>query len=149
MCPRLMYLVIIPIITLMLPCCPSGSGREGGSGKSQGFPGEQHLFRRWPVHHGPVGVRPGSAAQPLCPAGPAPPQPHGHHTRYHSNAICESLAVVQLSRNNKCFSRWRAKTRCWREAFSNNITYWNQICFGFLVRSLQHHKTSDFKVLNF
>ena len=66
----------------------SGSGREGGGGQSQGFPGEQHLFCWRPLHNGPVCIRLGSATQPLRPAGPAPPQPHGNYARYRHTHHC-------------------------------------------------------------
>lgn len=66
----------------------SGSGREGGGGQSQGFPGEQHLFCWRPLHNGPVCVRLGSSTQPLRPAGPAPPQPHGNYARYRHTHYC-------------------------------------------------------------
>lgn len=91
-------LLIITIITrsfVFVSCAVlSGPGREGGSGQSQGFPGEQHLLCRWPLHHGPVCLRLGSATQPLRPAGPAPPQPHGHHTRYCHTHHCEQHQQV-------------------------------------------------------
>lgn len=73
-------------ITSVYHCRPysvlSGPGREGCSGQSQGFSGEQHILCGGPIHHCAVCLRPGSAAQPICTFGSAPPQPHGHHTRY-------------------------------------------------------------------
>lgn len=124
----------------------SGSGREGGGGQSQGFPGEQHLFCRRPLHNGPVCVRLGSAAQPLRPAGPAPPQPHGHYTRYRHTHHCEATRSASHRRfihselsnlENRCLTRWQTKTRLHHK--KKTRFYWFvEICvLHFLVRSIR------------
>lgn len=84
---HLSSLLIITIITYLsefvIHVVVYAPGREGGSRQSQKFSGEQHLYCWWSIHHCLVSICPGSTTQPLRPTGIAPPQPHGHHTRYH------------------------------------------------------------------
>lgn len=99
----------------------SDLGGEGGSGQSQGLPGEQHIFCRRPLHHCSLCIRLGSATQPLCSAGLAPPQPHGHHTRYYCTWLwpvqqlpnhCTFMRWELSSLGSGCMNRWQSKARC-------------------------------------